>query len=431
MTKRPFLYTKVFLILAGSVFLAAFLATGLISCKKKGTSSENAEAAEGLEVQTNNIQNPDDIEKSEFDFYSPAEDDASWVEALLLKIEEERIAEDLAKMEAELADYQLEDEGSGTQDNQDDTLAEREAEGSESAEEKQTEEKSLVEKFFEEEREGKAILGKNQELQFYEFDNEILSPQFTDDGFSIIHSSDSSVSRNFYNKEYQIVKKEEWNIQSLANSKKLKTELFSYSPETKKIIEKEIQTDDYDEIVSYNEESQPLNSKRYTISEEKKYLTQERNWTYDSQNRMISDFQKEYYYIEENYKAKPEIFSRRYDYTYNDFIAADSAESTENENNEENKIPPDFNYYENDVLKMHNKYTAEKGNYISWIYFDEVLSVKTYYEEDVRIRDEYYNKGRLFRTKVYERKTTEEKSGEEEQAVNQTEKQTVIRREAE
>ena len=61
---------------------------------------------------------------------------------------------------------------------------------------------------------------------------------------------------------------------------------------------------------------------------------------------------------------------------------------------------------------MHNKYSSEKGSYVSWIYFDDSLSVKTYYEDDVRVMDEYYNNGSLFRTKVYEKAETVKK-GEE------------------
>lgn len=410
MKKSSFLFTKVFLIFGTSVFLA----TLLVSCQKKERAVEKKEPAEGQEVSTNKMQGSEDLGKSEYSFYSPAEDNASWVEALLLKIEEERIAEDLEKMESELAEYQLNTETEKTDDRQ------TEVETSQDSLESQTTEKSLVEKFFEEAREGKSILGKKQELHFFEFDNEILSPQYTDDGFVIVHSSDSTVTRNFYNEEYLLEKREDWNIKSASNSKRIKTELFNYSPETKKIVEKEIQTEEYDETVSYNEESQPVSSKRYILEKEKKYLIQERKWIYDSQNRIISDFQNEYKYINDDYKTKPEIISRRYEYAYNDLQTEDNDKIKDNENKSE--IPPDFKYYENDVLKMQNKYTAEKGNYISWIYFDEILSVKTYYKCDVRIRDEYYNNGHLFRTKLYENESKLENSSDEDQ--------TVIRKDA-
>ena len=128
---------------------------------------------------------------------------------------------------------------------------------------------------------------------------------------------------------------------------------------------------------------------------------QERTWKYDSENQLLEDLQKEYSYKDSNYN-KPEIFTKRYEYSYPYDAAADEPEANNN-----TVIPPDYKFYENDILKMQNIYSAEKGTYISWVYFDEKLSVKTYYEEDVRVRDEYYNQGRLFRTKIYKKNPPE------------------------
>ena len=107
---------------------------------------------------------------------------------------------------------------------------------------------------------------------------------------------------------------------------------------------------------------------------------------YDEENRVLKDEQKEYSYKNSDYSNTPELFTRRYEYTYNDY----SSEA-------------DSKYYENNILKMKIQYTAQKGTYNSWIYFDSAFSVKTYYEDDLRVRDEYYNNGQLFRTKVYEK----------------------------
>ena len=412
MTKGPSFFTKAFLIL----LLTAFLAAGLISCKKKGPAGDNAEAAEGSVVLTNKNQNPgdpdnsEDFENSEFSFYSPAEDDASWVEPLLLKLEEERIAEELAKMEAEMAEYQLED--SDYDSDGDDTDAGEEADGqAEDAGEAEKEnppepEKDPVEKFFDEQKEGKAILGKNEEMRFFEFDNEILTPQFDQNGITVIHASGDNVVRNFYNNNYQLVKKEEWLIKSVSDSKKLKTEAFVYSDEGK-VREKEIITATYDETIKYNTDSLPQSSRRYLLTEDNKYLIMERQWNYDAKKRILNDYQKEYIYKDSDYKKEPDTLSKKYNYSYNDY-AVSAVSSDDGQDSEENKIPPDLKYYENENLKMYNKYTAEKGTWYSWIYFDDNLSVKTYYEDDKRVRDEYFNTGKLFRTKLYDTETKDQ-----------------------
>ena len=117
-------------------------------------------------------------------------------------------------------------------------------------------------------------------------------------------------------------------------------------------------------------------------------------------------------YKNSDYKNKPELFSRRYEYTYNETVNQNEEGETE-----ENEIPPDSKYYENNVLKMKKIYTAQKGAYYTWVYFDENLAVKTYYEDDIRVRDEFYNNGKLFRTKTYEIPQTQEE---------QTDGQTVV-----
>lgn len=367
-------------------FMVIMVSMTFISCKKKNPDNQdiNSEIVEPAEPTDEELYN----------FYSPAEDDASWVESLLMQIEEQRIAEELSKMESSLEDYQVEENQSGS-----------EAAVSDNTEPQ--EELNPVEKFFEEAKEGKVITGKNNELRFYEFDKEILSPQFTDEGLVVVHSNESSVTRNFYDLKYQLVKKEEWIIKSASDAKKIKTEEYNYSEESGKVISKDIVTDKTRESVSYNEEGLPEASKKYAVQDNKNYILMERMWTYNEQNKVIKDVQNEYLYKNTDYSDKPELFSRRYEYTYNDTV-------NENEENEkENEIPPDSKYYENNILKMKKQYTPVKGTYYSWVYFDEKLSVKTYYEEDIRIRDEFYNNGKMFRTKVYEKTETQE----EEQTV--------------
>ena len=372
-------------------FVVVILSLSLISCKKKNPLVD--------EINSDTAKTTEPSDEELYNFYSPAEDDASWVESLLMQIEEERIAEELSKMESTLEDYQVEDNQSGS-----------EAAVSDNTEPQ--EELNPVEKFFEEAKEGKVITGKNNELRFYEFEKEILAPQFTDDGLVVVHSNDSSVTRNFYDLKYQLVKQEEWTIKSASDAKKLKTEEFVYSEENGKVIKKDIITEKTRESVLYNAEGFPSASKKYAVEDDKNYILMERTWTYNEQNKVIKDVQNEYLYKTNDYSDKPELFSRRYEYTYNETVNQNEEGDTE-----ENEIPPDSKYYENNVLKMKKIYTAQKGAYYTWVYFDENLAVKTYYEDDIRVRDEFYNNGKLFRTKTYEKPQTQEE---------QTDGQTVV-----
>lgn len=359
------------------ILMAFALTASLLSCSKKNQNQQEEEPQAKTE------------EKDENEFYSPAEDDASWVDALLARIEEERIAEELASMEDSVSEYQLEEDTINGEQGEESAAPENQPD------ENPPEEISPIEKFFEEAKEGRSLTGKNNQLRFFEFDNEILSPQQTEDGLIVVHSTDSNISRIFYDEKYKMVKKEEWSIKSAADAKLLKTESFTYSEETGKVLQKDISSQTDFESVIYNEASSPVSAKKYTIADDKKYIVMERSWLYDDKNQLIKDEKKDYLYKNNDFKNESEVFSKRYEYIYYDIV---------NEDQEgENQIPPDSKYYENGVLKMQTNYTAEKGSWYTWIYFDDILSVKTYYENEVRVYDEYYNAGKLMRKKVYDK----------------------------
>ena len=374
------------LLLALTVMLPGLI----ISCKKK--------EGQNPEELTEELLAEDNEEKAESDFYSPAEDDASWVEQLLMRIEEERIADQLAEMEESYSDYQLEDDSEKKKEEEEEKTSVDEEPAKE-----EPEEKNPVEKFFEEAKEGKVITDKNSRMSFYEFDNEILVPQNTSEGLVVVRSTGENVSRNYYDEKSRLVKKEEWIIRSVEDARKVCTEKYTWSDEKGKVEKKDIITEDTEESVSYNDQGSPLSSSKYAVKDKKKFIISERKWKYDGENRVIKDEQKEYKYKDEKYKKLLSSFVRSYEYTYK------KSSKTKDKEKEEDELPPDTKYFENGSLKKQTLYSEEKGKYISWVYFDESLSVKSYFEEDIRVKDEYYNKGKLFRTKLYEKPEDSEK----------------------
>ena len=56
---------------------------------------------------------------------------------------------------------------------------------------------------------------------------------------------------------------------------------------------------------------------------------------------------------------------------------------------------------------MRNKYSLEKGTYTSQIFFDENMSVKTYYEKGVRVKETFMNGNKVMREKLYEKSDEE------------------------
>lgn len=361
------------------------------SCKK----GQKENLIESQKQTEENAEAPEPEEDySEYSFYSPATDNASWVEETLARIEEERIAEELRAMEESLSDYEEEgleyseenqpaeeeeSEEASEENGQEDVAAEAETET------EKVQELSEVEKFFLEEKNGLVKTEKNNNLKFFEFDNETFSQQKVDGKLILIHSNRNSVTRNFYNENYLLEKRESWNISSAENASLEKTEWFVYFQGTSLISSKTITEKEFTERVSYNSEGRPVKSERYAVVEDKEKLISKRNFAYNSDGKIISDELTDYFYKDKDYSELDYSFAKKYTYSYN-----------------VDDIPPDFSYFENGILKMQNKYSTTKGTYTSRIYFDDDFSVKTYYENELRVKDTYYSGNKILREKLYE-----------------------------
>ena len=361
------------------------------SCKK----GQKENLIESQKQTEENAEAPEPEEDySEYSFYSPATDNASWVEETLARIEEERIAEELRAMEESLSDYEEEgleyseenqpaeeeeSEEASEENGQEDVAAEAETET------EKVQELSEVEKFFLEEKNGLVKTEKNNNLKFFEFDNETFSQQKVDGKLILIHSNRNSVTRNFYNENYLLEKRESWNISSAENASLEKTEWFVYFQGTSLISSKTITEKEFTERVSYNSEGRPVKSERYAVVEDKEKLISKRNFAYNSDGKNILDELTDYFYKDKDYSELDYSFAKKYTYSYN-----------------VDDIPPDFSYFENGILKMQNKYSTTKGTYTSRIYFDDDFSVKTYYENELRVKDTYYSGNKILREKLYE-----------------------------
>ena len=51
---------------------------------------------------------------------------------------------------------------------------------------------------------------------------------------------------------------------------------------------------------------------------------------------------------------------------------------------------------------MKNKYSIEKGNYTSQVFFDDDFNVKTYYENDIKVKEVYSLGENILRVKNYD-----------------------------
>lgn len=373
---------KILIISIVLVALISILLSSAIFLSKKLKRGESEES-----------KNHNDELSFDIDLYNPALDDATWVESVFARIEEERIAEELRVMEESLEEYQIDDASELIKDDEEEeSTMNSESESSEVSEmsdetnDSQAEETlSEIENFFSEEKEEVTKTGKNDLLSFYEFDNEIFTSQDSEGNHILVHSMKEKVNRFFYDDEYKLIKKEVWNIPSASKAALEKTETYKYFENSKVVSEKEITGPYTVENVKYNNDGKTLSAEKYAVFEDKEHITEKRLFSYDDDGNLLSDELKEYFYKADDYEDLDYSFTKKYLYSYND-----------------EGIPPDFKYFENGILKMHNKYSTEKGNFTSRIFFDEGLSVKSYYENNIRVRDVYYRNNSIIREKVYE-----------------------------
>lgn len=306
-------------------------------------------------------------------FYSESLETADWVDSLILKIEEERIADEIARME-------------------DDALSELEISNPSEIEEMLEEQNKQIEKVLSDSIEQKEISSKNGNLIFMEYDKEQFIPKKTENGYEIIHGQNNNVTRNYYNQKFLLESSQKWVIEPSKiqqNQNPVSIENYFYDDNTSSVIKTEKITYDGDvqnlQTVFYNDKKQISQKKEYKIIDEKKQLVVQNNFKYDNEGNIIQNEKTEYFY-NEDFSVLTDQFSRKYVYKMN------------GEN-----LPPDFEYFENDVLKMKNKYSSQKGRYTSQIFFDDDYSVKTYYIEEKKVKEVFYSGETVLRVKDYDK----------------------------
>lgn len=347
-------------------------------------------------------------------------DNGNWVENLIDSLEEERLADELINLlddglqndfsdvyKEKKAEYleeeellnnfeNIEDEVVTNQDeneqnlenenidseNLNDKKSDNEnAEKLEASEENDVEKIPLVEKL---------ILDSKSRLKNLQYGKEIFVTQKTDEKEIIIHADGTKVLRKQYDLQFRLIKNEIWEISGIKDSKLILQECYEYEESSNNVKNRSVKSDEIEKNIIYNEKGLPEKNQNYSFSGEKKLLQSENLWKYNKDGKIIEEENIEYKYSGENLISKNEKKQV--------FIYDDSADKKD--------VPPDYEYYENGVLKMQTNYSS-KNDYVTKIYFDDNFVVSAYYKDNVKIKDIYSVNGLVKRTKIYEQKKSE------------------------
>ena len=245
----------------------------------------------------------------------------------------------------------------------------------------------------------KRLLDAYNRLKVMEYDTELFIPVTKENSSVLVHYSNNSAIRLFYDELYRLTKKEYWKMDSVENAKITGTETYSYKDEAKKPFEKTIEKEDSIFVSKFNENGLVIRTEKYAVEDSAKgKLLQTTFWTYDDKNRITSET------LTEKNLVKKQVF----DYSKTDGQVKstkvknkdDSSQDNKNEASDE-ELPPDYEYYENGVLITKTEY-IKKGGYSTTIWFDSINSVRTDYENYIKIRDVYFTNGVERRVKNYE-----------------------------
>ena len=292
-------------------------------------------------------------------FYDPSQESADWVDSCISLVEEEKIAAQLALLEDE--DFIIDEQ----------PLPEPES--------------PVIS-----DTPATEISGKDGQLVTSEFENEKLVTQEHNGKRILIYASNGNVLRKIYDEKQRIEKEEEWEISSVDKQEIKKSTEYIYSEESGRIAKKKITENGRLEIISFVGKGLVAKKEVYQVLEKENKIISSFERRYNQEDKVSSEVSTSYTYTDDTYEKLKESYEQKYEYFYN-----------------EGDIPPDFKYYEDGMLRMHNKYSVEKGSYTSQIYFDNNYSVKTYYEDSVRVREVFFIDGQVRREKLYERKKNE------------------------
>lgn len=226
----------------------------------------------------------------------------------------------------------------------------------------------------------KLYIDRLNELKILEFEKELFIPNDE----VIIEKNEKSVSKSYYDDLYRVIKKEHWSIGKLLDSKIIKTELFEYYDDTLVSKSKTEITEAEKKVSVFNKNGFVEKIEEYSIFENQNYLISETNLSYDEKDRINEKTETKYIYDEE-YKMKPTVNTKRFVY----------------HNKENEELPADYEYFENDILKIKVVYSETKGNFTQEIFFDN-MSVKSLYEDNLLKKDIYYIDGVEERVVDYE-----------------------------
>lgn len=155
----------------------------------------------------------------------------------------------------------------------------------------------------------KIITDKDNQLGFMEYGDELLIPQKSDEGFTLVHSSKNKLERNFYDLSHRLTKKEIWNYKDYESAKLKESYTYLYLNDTFTLLKTVLDTEQNQTIYEYGPDGLLENVQKFFCKDENKYLISEKHIIYYDDKRIAEEESKDYSYSE-NYKKRTDTFQK-------------------------------------------------------------------------------------------------------------------------
>ena len=234
-----------------------------------------------------------------------------------------------------------------------------------------------------------------KKLRFYSFNDEVLSLQKTQAGYTALSSDNKTAVRKFYDNAFRLYKREFWNLSGGAEtSEAAKTENYIYADGAKPVSAVITEPKKRMEI-SYDESGRIIISKVFAAENESSKKSADPNAAVEIKFDLKSMTRFSY---GESGKLT-ERYYELYDYRRGKLSGTETRREVYEHKTEDGE--PDYYFYENGVLRMKRIYRSVDA-YTAYMYFDGGYSSETVYENGKRVRDLFFLYGKLVRSRNYE-----------------------------
>ena len=274
----------------------------------------------------------------------------------------------------------------------------------------------------------KKIKNAENMLSMHSYGNEIFSIKERGNKRISITSFEKKLTRHYFDDKMRVIRKEIWDLNGGINgAHKTKTENFAYNGDST-IAERSTTIEgDARYQQKYDEQGRIIERRNFMVLKNADGSQQIGGSSSNNSTHSASSANKTVAVAEANTTSSPSpeqkrtvILKNRTTWKYNangqiaekyfvEYTYKDENSTQIVSRNSKKEVflykiqdgPPDYSYYENNVLRMQTEYSG-RDDYKTTSYFDDGFVVESFYEGGMHKRDYYYLNGSLVRSRDYE-----------------------------